>query len=115
MSKASRNQTDLAQNSAGAQGGPSVSAQALVMNGPAPLAKPAELDGDQQATAYALLREFHRHAGVQEFLDGATHPLVAPDGSRISRVLTTADLPEIKRLLLPFTADSRVAKFLNWE
>lgn len=78
------------------------------------VAKITEVDTgpEWQNVAYTLLNEFRNHGAVFEFLRSKSTGLTDPTtGLSVLGTLTHADRARIVELLMPFTADARVAKF----
>ncbi len=67
---------------------------------------------DWQNDAYLLLNEFRAHGGIMQFLQEKSSGLVHPEtGQSMLRNLHADDRAACVKLLLPFRADSRVARF----
>lgn len=77
-------------------------------------AKVTEVDTgpEWQNVAYTLLNEFRAHGAVFEFLRSKSTGLTDPTtGLSVLGKLDHSDRGRIVELLMPFTADGRVAKF----
>jgi hypothetical protein len=67
---------------------------------------------DWQNDAYLLLNEFRAHGDIMQFLQDKASNLINPaSGQRVLGNLHSDDRAACVRMLLPFVADSRVARF----